>query len=176
MRNGSERSIAATVAGKFRIPQFAFVIVSLSCSPISARPDFRPFPQALTVVLLARRERVIPVLATLVAAESLRVRRASPADGYLETDWYDTRTHRSFRHDDHVPSLGTAVKLRCWADPYVPTETVLTIEAAYRPRYDPSRQERDLEAIVPDDALGHAMALKLLEQVKKSLGSPNPEH
>jgi hypothetical protein len=122
--------------------------------------------------LLARRERVIPVLATLVAAESLRVARASAEDGYLETEWYDTETHRSFRDGAQVPDLARAVKLRCWADPYVPTETVLTIEAAYRPRMDPSRAERDLEAPVPEERAGAALAAALLAGVKEKLGSP----
>ena len=66
----------------FRIPHSAFALLIAACNPATTRPDFRPFPQALTVVLLARPERVIPVLATLVAAESLRVKRASPRDGY----------------------------------------------------------------------------------------------
>ena len=142
-----------------------------SCSPVTTRPDFPPFPQATSVVLMARRERIIPILATLVAAESLRVRRASPVDGYLETDWYDTRTHRSFRDGAYVPDLAHAVKLRCWADPYVPSETILTIEAAYRPRYDPSRTERDLEAAVPEGHDGYALAAKLLAQVKEKFAT-----
>jgi len=123
-------------------------------------------------VLLARPERVIPVLATLVAAESLRVKRASPRDGYLETDWYDVRTHRSFGDGDHVPDLAGTVKLRGWADPYVPTETIFTIEAAYRPRYDPSRPERDLEAVVPEAHDGYQLAVKLVAQLKEKFGSP----
>ena len=75
----------------------AFVAILAACNPATTRPDFQPFPETARVVVMARRERVIPFLATLVAAESLRVRRASPVDGYLETDWYDTRDHRSIR-------------------------------------------------------------------------------
>src|SRR6266571_6878181 len=155
----------------FRAPRSAFVAILAGCNPATARPDFRPFPETRSVVVMARRERVIPFLATLVAAESLRVRRASPIDGYLETDWYDTRTHRSFGDGHYVPDLAHAVKLRCWADPYVPSETILTIEAAYRPRYDPSRTERDLEAAVPEGHDGYALAAKLLAQVKEKFAT-----
>ena len=155
-----------------RISHSAFALLLAACNPATTRPDLRPFPQALTAVLLARPERVIPVLATLVAAESLRVKRASPRDGYLETDWYDVRTHRSFGDGDHVPDLAGTVKLRGWADPYVPTETIFTIEAAYRPRYDPSRLERDLEAVVPEGHDGYKLAAKLLAQLKEKFGSP----
>lgn len=150
------------------------VLLLASCDPATTRPDFRPFPQAPTAILMTRPARVIPVLADLVTAESLRVRRASPVDGYLETDWYDTKTHRSYRESQHVPDLASAIRLRCWADPYVPTETVVTIEPAYRPRYDPSRLERDLEAPILEGQAGYALAKALVEQLKQKFGSPKP--
>jgi hypothetical protein len=115
---------------------------------------------------------VIPALAVLVAAESLRVRRANLRDGYLETDWFDTRTHRSFRDGARVPDLAHAVKLRCWADPYVPGETILTLEVAHRLRYDPSRTGRDLETLVPAGQAGDTLAASLLGKLKERFGSP----
>ena len=156
-----------------RLPVRLTALVFLAaCTPVTARPDFQPFPQAQSVVLVARPPQVIPFLATLVATESLRVKRASPRDGYLETEWYDARTHRSFTDDDHVPDLAHTVKLRCWADPYVPGETILTLEVAYRPRYDPSRVERDLETLAPRGHDGYAVAEGLLAKLKKRFGSP----
>src|SRR3989449_5768710 len=103
------------------------------------------------VILDARPGRVTPEIATLVAAESLQVEQVNDRDGYVETAWYDTRSHRSVRGAGDVPDLAATVKIRCWADPYVPGQTRLTLEAVYRPRYDPSRSERDLEVIVPED-------------------------
>ena len=157
---------------RFRVPRSAFAIVVAACSPATTRPDFRPFPQAPTVIILARPERVIPALAGFVAAESLRVRRSSPTDGYLETDWYDTKTHRSYRESEHVPDLAHAIRLRCWADPYVPSETVVTIEPSYRPRYDPSRLERDLEVPIVEGQEGYVLATELVRQLKEKLGTP----
>ena len=124
-----------------------------ACTPVTARPDFRPFPQATTVLLVTRPQLVIPYLKTLMAAESLGVKRASPPDGYLEGHWYDTGTRRSIHSDAGVSDLARTVKIRCWADPYVPGETMLTLEVVYRPRYDPSRLERELE--IQDRAQGH---------------------
>ena len=157
--------------GPFRILHPAFVIVLVACTPVTARPDFQPFPQSQTIVLMARPQLVIPFLASLVQAESLRVRRSSPRDGYIETDWYDTRTRRSYR-GGRVPDLARSVKLRGWADPYVPGETMLTLEVSYRPRYDPSRIERDLETPVAEDHDGKKLAEELLEKLKARFGSP----
>ena len=123
-------------------------------------------------MLLARPQQVIPFLATMVPGESLRVRRASPRDGYLETDWYDTQTHRSFRDGAAVPDLAHTVKLRCWADPYVPGETILTLEVARRLRYDPSRTGRDLETPVAVGQVGDTLANTLLAELKRRFGSP----
>ena len=107
-----------------------------------------------------------------MSAESLRVRRANPRDGYLETDWYNTRTHRSFRDDAAVPDLAHTVRLRCWADPYIPGESILTIEVAYRLRYDPSRAGRDFETLVPTGQAGDTLAGTLLARLKRRFGSP----
>jgi hypothetical protein len=147
------------------------LLLVAACSPTTTRPDFRPLPQARAAQIFARPQQVIPALAELVAAESLRVQRASPRDGYLETEWFDTRTHRSFRNGAAVPDLAHAVKLRGWADPYVPGETILTLEVAYRLRYDPSRTGRDLEVSVPAGQYGDTLADSLLVRLKRRFGS-----
>ena len=147
-------------------------LLLVACTPATTRPDFRPLPRARAAQVFARPQQVIPALAALVAAESLRVKRASPRDGYLETEWYDTRTRRSFPDGAGVPDLAHTVKLRCWANPYVPGETILTLEVAYRLRYDPSRTGRDLEALVPEGQDGDTLGASLLAQLKQRFGSP----
>ena len=166
VRNG------ARVLHALRIPHFAFATFVAACSPTTTRPDYRPLPLARTAQIYARPQQVIPALADLVKAESLRVRRANPRDGYLETDWYDTRTHRSFRNDAAVRDMSHTVKLRCWADPYVPGQTILTVEVAYRLRQDPSRNGRDLEILAAGGQPGDTLAGKLLAQLKQQLGAP----
>lgn len=156
----------------FRISHFAFAIGIAACNPTTTRPDIRPLPKARSAQLFARPQLVIPALSAVVAAESLRVRRSNVRDGYLETDWYDTRTRRSFRNDGSVPDLVHAVKLRCWADPYIPGQTILTIEVAYRRHYDPSLEGRELDLLVPPGQAADSLAIDMLEEMKKRFGSP----
>lgn len=148
------------------------VAVLAACTPVTTRPDFRPDPRALVVLLDARPERVTAELATLAPAESLAVARINVRDGYLETAWYDPQARRSYHRDRDIRDLGATVKIRCWADPYVPGQTRLTIEPVYRPRYDPSRTERDLEVIVPKERDGYRIAERLAEKLKERFGTP----
>jgi hypothetical protein len=166
------RTREATDRQAIRLGALGVVGLVVACSPSTTRPDFRPFPQALTAILIAPPGRVVPVVDSLVQALGVRVKASSTLDGYVESDWYDTATQRSFREGRRVPDLKRAVKLRCWADPYVPGETTITIEAAFRPRVDPSRSERDLEVVAPDSSAGQELALHLLDDLKKRLGTP----
>ena len=153
--------------------RLSLAVCLLSCTPVTTRPDFLPDPQASRLVLDAPPARVTPEIAVLVAAESLQVERVNVRDGYVETAWYDTRSRRSFRGAGDVPDLAATVKIRCWADPYVLGQTQLTVEAVARPRYDPSRTERDLEMIVPKTHAGRAIADSLVAALKKRFGIPN---
>ena len=135
------------------------------------RPPFQPYPAAPALVINARPARVIAVLDSLAVAESLQVTVTSPRDGYLETAWYDTTTRTSHATWSDVPNLATTVKIRCWADPYVPGESTVTLEAVYRPRYDPSRTERDLEVVVPKEQEGYKIVERLLGKLKDRLGA-----
>jgi hypothetical protein len=143
-----------------------------ACTPVTTRPDFRPDPRALVIVLDARPERVTLELETLVPAESLALAHVSARDGYVETAWYDPTRRRSYRGEREIADLSAAVKIRCWADPWVPGQTRLTVEPVYRPRFDPSRAERDLEFIVPEAHPGHRIAVRLIEKLKEKFGTP----
>jgi hypothetical protein len=143
-----------------------------ACTPITTRPDFRPDPRALVVTLNARPEPVTLGIDSVVRAESIEVAHVNVRDGYVETAWYDTKARRSAHHERDIHDLGTTVKLRFWADPWVPGQTRLTVEPVYRPRVDPSRTERDLEVIQSKDDEGYKIALKLVEGLKKRFGVP----
>ncbi len=159
----------------FRVPTSAFRVCLFlaACTPVTTRPDFLPDPRAARLVLDAPPARVTPEIAALVTAESLQVERMNVPDGYVETAWYDTQSRRSFRGTGDVPDLAATVKIRCWADPYVPGQTHLTVETVSRPRYDPSRTERDLEVVVPKTHAGHTIADSLVAALKKRFGTPN---
>ncbi len=157
-----------------RNPQSAIRICVLlaACTPITTRPDFRPDPRALAVTLDARPERVTAALDSLVPAESLEVAHSNVRDGYVETAWYDTQAHRTRHHEREITSLSATVKIRFWADPWVPGQTRLTVETVYRPRYDPSRIERDLEVTVSKEHEGYKIALRFVDKLKERFGVP----
>src|SRR5256714_11691009 len=173
-RNSSVRSRAATPAPVFRVPRSALRAcrVRAACSPVATRPDFKPDPRALVVVLNARPEGVAVALDSLVPAESLEVACSTARDGYVETAWYDTEARRTRHHERDIASFTRTVKIRFWADPWVPGQTRLTVEPVYRPRYDPSRVERDLEVIVDKDDDGYKLAQRFVEGLKKRFGVP----
>jgi hypothetical protein len=158
----------------FRTPHSALRICLFlaACTPVTTRPDFRPDPRALVVILNARPERVTIGIDSLVPAESLEVSHVNVRDGYVETAWYDTRAHRTRHHERDIADLTATVKIRFWADPWVPGQTRLTVEPVYRPRYDPSRVERDLEVILSKDDEGYKIARKLLDKLKERFGVP----
>jgi len=173
VRSINARSRATTLTFPFRTPHSAFRILVFiaACTPATMRPPFQPYPAAPGLVINARPARVIAVLDSLAVAESLQVTVTSPRDGYLETAWYDTTTRTSHATWSDVPNPATTVKIRCWADPYVPGESTVTLEAVYRPRYDPSRTERDLEVVVPKEHEGYKIVERLLGKLKDRLGA-----
>lgn len=157
----------------FRHSVALFSVASfVSCTPVTTRPDFRPDPRALVAILNARPERVTLGIDSLVPAESLEVAHFNLRDGYVETVWYDVRAHRARHHDHEIADLSSTVKIRFWADPWIPGQTRLTVEPVYRPGVDPSRGERDLEVILSRDDEGYKIAQKLLDKLKERFGVP----
>jgi hypothetical protein len=166
---------APVLALPFRTPHstlHTLLLLTAACTPVTTRPDFKPDPRALVVILNARPERVTPGIDSLVRAESLEVQRVNVLDGYVETAWYDPGRRRSYLHGRDIADLPATVKIRCWADPWVPGQTRLTVEPVYRPRVDPSRAERDLELIVPPEHGGYKVAQQLIEKLKQRFGTP----
>jgi hypothetical protein len=138
------------------------VLLGTACTPVTTRPDFAPYPEALHAVINATPARVTEEAGTWLAAHGPRVQHASPIDGFLETGWYDATDSAS------APVL---VKIRLWADPYVPGKSRVTVEAVYRPMEDPSRTPRDLERAVPEDSAGQRLAERLLKALSEKLGT-----
>ena len=68
--------------------------------------------------------------------------RVHARDGYIESRWIDSASGRATRRWP----LGTSVvRVRAWADPGRPGNSVVTVETVYRPLADPSVPERELE-------------------------------
>jgi len=174
MRNARGSDTARDLSRQFRIPHSAlrFCLILAACTPVTTRPPFSPDPRALVFILDARPERVTAALDSLVPAESLEIAHSNLRDGYVETAWYDTQAHRTRHHEREITHLAATVKIRFWADPWVPGQTRLTVEPVYRPRYDPSRVERDLEVTVPKEHEGEKIAQRFVDKLKERFGVP----
>jgi hypothetical protein len=141
-----------------------------ACTPVTTRPPFLPSPQSLVAVVDAPPPSVVPEAVGWLTTQGLRVEWSSAKDGYVETAWYNVRTHASTSGDADPGDLMNTVKIRCWADPYLPSKSQITVEAVYRPTLDPSRQERDLEVVVPTGSDGYRIAQQLVDALKQKLG------
>jgi hypothetical protein len=133
-----------------------FTILSIACTPVTVRPPFAPLPDALHAVINAPPARVTAFTDSLLRADTIGIRLASPRDAFLESNEF-AGTHR----------------LRLWADPDVPGKSRVTIEAVYRPINDPSRSRRDLERAAPPGSPGLLRAEQLLAALKDKLGVTN---
>jgi hypothetical protein len=145
----------------------AILTVIAACGSIGARPYFTPLPDAVVDTVPAEAAIVIGRLQTLVVGEGLAVRTSSPAEGYLETEWYDV--------DRRGPVGGSLdprriVRLRFFADMTGANSTVLSSEAVTLRAIDPSIPERQNEAMVPPGHPGN----QILERILIALRSDRP--
>jgi hypothetical protein len=139
------------------------LLVLAACTPVTTRPPFAPYPEALHVVINVPRGRLVAEAQALLTADSggPPVLLLSPIDGFLETKWHEATDSSGAR---------MTVKLRVWADPDVSGKSRVTVEAVYRPIEDPSRPPRDLEAPCPAGSPGRRLAERLVAALSEKLG------
>jgi hypothetical protein len=138
------------------------VVLVTACTPVTTRPAFTPYPEALHAIVNAPPARVTEEARAWLAAHGPTVKQASPIDAFVETGWYNATDSGS---------APVRVKIRLWADPDVPGKSRVTVEAVYRPIEDPSRTPRDLEVAVPPESAGRRLAERLLKALSEKLGS-----
>jgi hypothetical protein len=140
-----------------------------ACRPNSTRPPLTPLPEAAATEIRLPPQEAGRSLAEALAADSLPPAVVRGRDAYIETAWLDSATGRPTTRRP----IGTGVvKVRAWADPGRPGNSLLIVETLYRPFADPSLPERELEHQVPRD---HPTALKverILEAMLKRYGGP----
>jgi len=129
-----------------------------------------PVPQADTLVLKGAPGKIAAEAASWLTAQGVTVARWSEKDAYVETRWYDTTTKQARGGEGNLDRLLTSVKIRCWADPAAPGQTRITVEAVYRPSYDPSEPARDREVAVPKGSGGRGIVQRMLADLNKRLG------
>jgi hypothetical protein len=147
------------------------IVGLLGCQPSTTRPTFTALPEAAVTEVRLSQVEATRQLAEGLKAESIPATRVELRDGYIESTWFDSATgQRSSRRP-----MGTGVvRVRAWADPARPGNTLLTVETLYQPILDPSLPARELEREVPKD---HPVAVKvraLLQNLVKRYGGPPP--
>lgn len=140
-----------------------------ACAAGSVRPSFEPFPEARVDTINAAPPAVIEELASQVFAEKMRPQWNSPAEGYLETQWFNIVTQESGTTDRGNPDR--VILLRFWADSLPGGKTKLTSEAVYMRTTDPSVLGRDREMMVPPGHGGDRLRSRVIEAAKEKFGT-----
>ncbi len=148
------------------------VAVAAACASGGVRPFFPPLPGALLDTVIGDPADVITEVAVLVAAEGLAIRWNSPAEGYLETEWYDVVARRPGGENSLQPE--NVIKLRFFSDPVRQGETRLASEAVTRLTVDPSMPSRESEVIVPPGHPGEQILRRVIAGVRSRFGTPPP--
>jgi hypothetical protein len=117
----------------------------------------------VAVELETQPETAIGAVSREVLAAGLKVALADPAEGYLETAWYDVQ--RKATVTGRARDLGQVVRLRFFADPLA-GKTRLAAECVRRIAEDPSEPERDLERMVPDSSPGRVLLDSIVSRLR----------
>jgi hypothetical protein len=151
-------------------PVVAFAVGLLAaCQPNSTRPPITPMPEAAATEIRLPPQEATRSLAAALEADSLPPARVRIRDAYIETAWLDSATGQPTGRRP----IGTGVvKIRAWADPGRPGNSLLIIETLYRPLADPSLPERELEHQVPPDHPTALKVVRILEAMLKRYGGP----
>ena len=135
------------------------VAATAACGSIGARPYLTPLPDAVLDTIEVEAAAAIGQIQTLAIGEGLEIRVSSPAEGYLETEWYDV---------DRRGSVGGSldprriVRFRFFADEAGATRTVLYSEAVTLRAIDPSVPERQNEVMVRPGHPGDQILQRIL--------------
>lgn len=145
-----------------------FLIVGVqACTAITLRPTYRPLPLASFDTLTAKPPDVVTVAAEEIARLGLTVRVGAPAEGYLETRWFDLRSRVS---RPGVTNPDRTVRLRVWADLVTLLQTEVVVEATQRRSLDPSVPEREDEIVAPPGTPADSLGQALREAIKRRFG------
>lgn len=147
---------------------FGGAILALACGAGGVRPSFDPKPRAIVDTVNATPDLAIQDLAGRIIEENIQIAWQSPAEGYLETQWYNVVTGQSGGGVTTAPEQ--VVKIRFWADPIDESRSKVTAEAVFEQSADESRLPRDREVMVPRGHAGFRIINRVLEATKQRLG------
>ena len=146
----------------------AVAILGAACGAGGIRPSYAPFEGARVDTLNAGPAAVIQEIVARVNAERMSPQFSSPAEGYMETQWYDVIDQKSGAFDRSQPDR--YILLRFWADSIGEGKSRVTSEAVYKRTSDPSVMPRDQEMLVPPGHAGDRLLRAVLASVKERFG------
>lgn len=142
----------------------AVAVFTVACTAPAIRPHYGPLPAAAIDTLPMPADSAIVLFTARLTAAGLRVRRASPAEGYLETDWFDLRARRPVAPDRL--QTDRVVRVRVFADPEPPGRSRVVVETVYRRTADPSAPGREEEMVAPPGHPGDSLTQHLLSGLR----------
>ena len=144
-------------------------LTAASCASGGLRPVFQPLPNAATTEVSATAAQVIPAVQNeLLKEQGLQMQWVSPADGYLETQWYNVQTRSSANLS--TGALDQQVLFRFWVDPVAEGRSKVTGEAVWLRGWDPSREQREQESMVPDAHPGGQILTRIMDMLRQEYG------
>jgi hypothetical protein len=135
------------------------------------RPFYGPVPGSETFLLNALPDAVTRAAAEEVQHAGLTLQWISPAEGYVETQWFNVTTHVS-TPDPVLSDLDHTVKLRFFADPTA-GRTRLAAEAVTTYVVDPSRPQREMERMTPPGHPGREVLTEVVDRLKRRFPMPD---
>ena len=150
------------------LPFIAATLASGGCDPGTTRPDVIPFPESRTIEVTQDRPHALEALHRALLADSFPIAHLSARDLWLDTPWFDALSLAPAG----TQRLGASVvKLRGWAEPARPGNSLLVVELVYRPLVDPSLPARTLERPVPPSDSIYARVGRVLKVLQDSIGA-----
>jgi hypothetical protein len=147
----------------------ATAFLGVACAAGSIRPSYAPFQGARVDTVNAGPAAVIQEIVSRVNAERMSPQFSSPAEGYMETQWFDYVEQKSGAYDRANPDR--FILLRFWADSIGQGKSRVTSEAVWKRTSDPSVLPRDQEALVPQGHAGYRLLDRVMTEVKQRFGT-----
>jgi hypothetical protein len=151
---------------------FGALALLAGCAALGGvRPYYGPVPGSETFLLNALPDAVTRAAAEEVQHAGLVLQWISPAEGYVETQWFNVSTHVS-TPDPDLRDLEHTVKLRFFADPTA-GKTRLAAEAVTTYVVDPSRPQREMERMTPEGHPGREVLTQVVDRLKRRFPMPD---
>ena len=142
------------------------------CTSITTRPNLLPFPTASVDTVAGDPSTILEAARDSVLALGMKLQAVSPAEGYLETRWFDPATRQSHRDNTNPRRL---VRMRVWTDLVTPSETQVVVETVYRRNLDPSVPDREVERVSDPGTPGDSLTQSMSAAVKKRFARAAPK-